>query len=977
MPNVIVTVTGPVNEIHDLTLEGPLLFTTPGTYTLTFNRSANIRVGGIAGGGGGASGRLDATQSRGGGGGGSGSSDASGPTIGVDPNQTYTAVVGSAGTAGSGSGGVSGGDGGDTSFAGSISGFMFRLGGGKAGTNPTGGAAGTVFIGSDSAHDGSTGGNGGIEQTATLPTVGGSNGDTGGGGGGGAGPSGSGSGINTGANGGPGSSESGATGGVRFTAGGNTIAAQGGQSTVNAYGGGGAGGGTIVAGIKRGGGGGGGGGSNSTDTGDGGTGSPGLMLITAIADVTPSGPIWGGGIARASKTRQYMAMAMPMATPAVVAAPTGIAATVARRPDYIRGRAELSAAHAPFFFSGPGIPNVVIPPPSGIAAVLLQRPALLRSKIELSAAHAPFYFAGSNITGTVQTGSGVIYNGDSSTLSKPIVIQYQALTGPVFKSTPRASWTTVYPDRIYKRGRRAQFAPYFGGFGIPGTQLTTAATGPIYPDKIDKKLNISWMPWNQFGPDPTTIPAPAVPSMAGWLGYQPDWIARRTIPTALIPSWLGLVTPSAFPITFASLSVYPDRIYRPTFLTALQRSLSQDLNEQGAPAPELSWRTLYPDYIWQKRVIKQQAWNNWIVSGDFITPELAWHPHFADMVLRPRFHASLNDGGTDPFSPAFPVTPIPSVVRPDWIARRLFSTSNQLASVFQFPGAPAPEYSWHGYQPDWIARAITPRWTWITDVSIDANRAVPNLSWAPSYPDWVARLRYLTAAQQFMALGSFGTISIPELSWQGYYPDYFRKPQGLGSINQPYWSLYPFPIPNPPSPELAWGPSYPDFARRRLIHASTLPYHVMQPLSNIPPPFGWNGQVEQPVRRKQRPEGTRASGYPVTTVSPEAWKPEYPSRIAQKKHPIRPSVFQSPIGTQFAIQQLEWRPIYPDRFWRLPNATNPFFLFKPQITESKTDCIEFEDDSVSFSCLVEESMTEAIFYDESLTKTSPSGEETC
>ncbi|MGH9349380.1 MAG: hypothetical protein ACRD26_19190, partial [Vicinamibacterales bacterium] len=60
---------GPLN----LTLNGPLVLDTVGTYNFTFSRAgARIRLRGVAGGGGGFAGLAHDTASRGGGGGGGG-----------------------------------------------------------------------------------------------------------------------------------------------------------------------------------------------------------------------------------------------------------------------------------------------------------------------------------------------------------------------------------------------------------------------------------------------------------------------------------------------------------------------------------------------------------------------------------------------------------------------------------------------------------------------------------------------------------------------------------------------------------------------------------------------------------------------------------------------------------------------------------------------------------------------------------------
>lgn len=662
-------------------------------------------------------------------------------------------------------------------------------------------------------------------------------------------------------------------------------------------------------------------------------------------------------------------------TPVVAVAPTGIGAILTARPDYIRSKIELNASHAPYFFAGEAIPNT--PPPTGIGAILLERPSIIRSKTELSAAHAPYFFSGSNIAGTAQTGVGVIFLGNASVVDRPIVIQYQALTGPVVKAVTRQAWDAVYPNRLFRRARRAQYAPYFGGFGIPGTQLTTAATEAIYPDKIDKTRSVAWMPWNQFGPDPTTIPAPTVPDISTWLGYEPAWIARKYFPTVLQPFIATGATQSSFAIPETAWTPkYPDQIFRQKLNVALQLPFAFAFTDQGAAPPEVSWKPTYPDYIWMRRAVRPQNWNIWSPTGDFTTPDLAWAPEFPDIIWRRSFHASLQLGRTQPQSPIFPITPLPVPIKPDWIARRLFATANQRAYVSGAPATIAPELSWKGYHPDWLASRSYPKWYVDTTPNAITIQPAPTLAWGPQYPDWIARRIYATALQPFFILGSWGTISQPELSWQGSYPDYFRKLGTLGH-NQPYWSLYPFPLPNPPSPDLAWGPSYPDFARKRLLHVSTLQYNFQHSTVNPPVPFSWQYQSLNPLRRSVRPEGGRVTGRDVTSIASEAWRPNYPDRINRKPQAIRQTFIQAPIGTQLALPNFEWRPRYPDRFWRVPPATNPFFLFRPTIVTPIVDCITFTHQTSWFAKFVYETLLFAGFVGESCTQSGPTGEENC
>jgi hypothetical protein len=264
--NPTITWTGPSSGSQDLTLNGVLAFTTPGTYSLTASASMTLILKGAAGGGAGGGGGSTGGYS--GGGGGGGATNTSGITINMVSGKTYTLVVGSGGI------GIShdnGGNGSATTFTNSTDGVtLLSLGGGRGGEIATaaGGAGGVVNTGAGSL----AGGVGGTNCGQVGTTI--NNGAGGGGSGGCNGGLGS-----DGGNGGNGGAF-GATGGSPTLIGGsNSSTGNGGAGGPGGGGGGGGGGGVQFSGVSAGYGGGGGGSGNSNSNVAGGNGSSGAAVL--------------------------------------------------------------------------------------------------------------------------------------------------------------------------------------------------------------------------------------------------------------------------------------------------------------------------------------------------------------------------------------------------------------------------------------------------------------------------------------------------------------------------------------------------------------------------------------------------------------------------------------------------------------------------------------------------------------------------
>src|SRR5262249_27407477 len=131
---------------QDLSATPMVVFTIPGTYSVTTTASVTVRVSGVAGGGGGG-GTPNNTATSAGTGGGGGASDVAGEFVTLVPGKTDTAIVGA--------GGASATRGGTTSFKNMTDALTYLdLGGGSGGiaAGPSfraGGAGGVVSVGTN------------------------------------------------------------------------------------------------------------------------------------------------------------------------------------------------------------------------------------------------------------------------------------------------------------------------------------------------------------------------------------------------------------------------------------------------------------------------------------------------------------------------------------------------------------------------------------------------------------------------------------------------------------------------------------------------------------------------------------------------------------------------------------------------------------------------------------------------------------
>jgi len=278
---LLVSYTGPVNDTWDFA-GGALVLSTPGVYTLVFNRLGDtISVQGVGGGGGGGPGDADSINQAAGGGGGSAACQTTGIQIAITSTTTFTATV-AAGGAGSGSATIAGSAGGLTEFRIASTVYMQLPGGfggnASVGATPgTGGAgAGAGISAGNVTAPANVAGVAGGSAVANNQGAFGTNNTSGAGGGGAGGDT-----TFPGGDGGNGRDQ---LGGTRGNAGngGQNASGFGGQTGISNAGGGGGGGGGVSIGGVVGGGGGGGGAAGLVGHGGGGNGGGGVIRIIKV-----------------------------------------------------------------------------------------------------------------------------------------------------------------------------------------------------------------------------------------------------------------------------------------------------------------------------------------------------------------------------------------------------------------------------------------------------------------------------------------------------------------------------------------------------------------------------------------------------------------------------------------------------------------------------------------------------------------------
>lgn len=562
-----------------------------------------------------------------------------------------------------------------------------------------------------------------------------------------------------------------------------------------------------------------------------------------------------------------------------------------------------------------------------------------------------------------------------------------ATYAPFYASAPiehmTMEWIPKHPDRVWKRARRAQYAPYFGGFGIAAVSNTDAATKTPIITPIWSKQSRAWMPFIDSSPNPQVEidrAAGAVQPLS-WKGNYSDRIFRRQFRSAdQLPFATGF-TASILPIPELSWSAeYPDRVYRQSILQAAIQAFTRPLTDQGAAVPEHAWKSIYPDYINRRhfRADKQDEhfWTRFIDP----VPDLSWSPAYPSKIniktLHPSHYPQWSDVGRD----AFPFVPYDLACYPDRVLRLSLQAARQMAYASGRADVQT-ELSWAPTYVDRVVRQIFhPIYQDSPEGIPQVTQLVTALSWKSVYPDAVKRFNLLTAQQMASAIGSYGTISIPTLSWQGSYPDRYRRLQTIGPDGQLYSTINLEPIPDPPLVDLSWHPTFDSEARGKKVHPSAVPsawWNTDTP-ANIP--FGWAAQHPFRIIRPIRPLGVHVSGSDLTVHAPEVWKAVYPDFINKRDIHWDHDITQAE-PSYFLIDRYGWEAVYPEYIKKLPyhphGKGNVSFSITPFIVSGRIDCIEFHDGKGTMATLTNETLTSPTHLNTSVTPTNNTNEDFC
>lgn len=633
-----------------------------------------------------------------------------------------------------------------------------------------------------------------------------------------------------------------------------------------------------------------------------------------------------------------------------------------------------------------GVNTPAVAPPT-VFAWLRDTNQQVQVEKSLYAAHGPF-FAGSALPEPepVSHTAAMASTNDNGAIPRMQIIQYQALTGPVIRvnEVNKLGWIPRYPDRIFRRGgRQAQYAPYFGGFGLPQADISVyPGTRPIYPSIVwGKKLHASLMPFSDASPNPQVeidrVNGAVVP--LSWKSRYPDSIFRPSMPASLMMFFISGEGPATFAIPPLSWNgSYPDGVSRSFIHASQQRAFFNTFAEQGAPPPSY-WYPYYESII--NRTTYHPSLNAAFSHVRFIdpVPELSWKSIYPDAVDRFRLHPSALRNWLDVLSPIFPTVPLSLATYPDYISRLSFATAQQQVGAFGISnGQPSPELAWKPTFPDWIARLnVHPSFQPQPISALATTFTVTPLSWRAIYPDAVIRAAYLAAQQQAFVLGSFGTISIPEMSWTPRYPAWhtyptLRNSSGVMNIS---------PIPNPALVDLSWHPTFAAMVNRITVHPSNVPSAWWNTTTPTRFPYEWSMQhPTRPMARLQRPMPEVVTGRDVVVASPEAWRPQYPDRINRQWMNERPAIFQPPLSTFPSIGVTGgWRPEYPDQLLRSTRQVVPstWWTIDPTLIALLIDCIELVDGLLTSPMLAVPSITEPDLIEESITVPTPDGEKFC
>jgi hypothetical protein len=369
------------------------------------------------------------------------------------------------------------------------------------------------------------------------------------------------------------------------------------------------------------------------------------------------------------------------------------------------------------------------------------------------------------------TTGGVIY-----ALGTTPIIQYQALSSPLWVAPPQLSEQGRYPDRIHPLKRlhaSQQQAVAQDKFTAPtAAAVTNNSWEPEYPDFARPKHGLRASLQQVFVTDYRTdaLAAPPAPD----LSWRPSFVDRHKYNRPLaqfsvaqeefgyihqvpVMSWTGK---------------FDDIVARRKSSHAARSAGMAPIFEQlivATPATPMSWSPIYPAKIDPKRrslaaLDAKSISPIYLADITVVAPTRSWGPTYPDFALAAR---RLHPGS-----------------QPAWMMDR-FAAPDPVTA----PDLAAPVYVniVYGRKP-LIERDQFVAPVFITDVTVTA----PPVSWLAQYPDFIIRPELLTAQQQIEASPIFvpGVTAIaPDLSWQGEYPDYIWRRRVLHASSNPAFTF--------------------------------------------------------------------------------------------------------------------------------------------------------------------------------------------
>lgn len=312
--------------------------------------------------------------------------------------------------------------------------------------------------------------------------------------------------------------------------------------------------------------------------------------------------------------------------------------------------------------------------------------------------------------------------------------QYQQKAEPVF--VPAAPAVTpdwflpVLPDNVPRRP---------GQVSAANMAATALAWTPQHQDHEGSALD--WTPRYPERIVRATVRATEQPQgMAvlfstpevAWLGAYPDYLWRRTLPSAAVPTGPSALAPAFPPPHLAWEPRYPERIIRFTVRAAEQ--------PQGMAVlfstPELAWRGTYPDRIDRARLPEAaMPIGTTALSPAFPVPPLAWRSLGPEWFTPPHRTATVPSGTWTPEQPAVPFPELawlgvyPDVRRAPW----------RISLPATEPRDPLPTAleGWTVSAPDRVSRPVAlPLDAWSGPV-LEITPAVTDIGWFSRQPDWL------------------------------------------------------------------------------------------------------------------------------------------------------------------------------------------------------------------------------------------------